>query len=112
MIEKLSEIEDFLSGNFVKSFTDGECRIYEFDKEKITIESKNDFNGNPTRVLRYHVLDIESMSSTWKIWDLSRAHANVYKELMKGNGGKGWTVMKITRIGLNKKTTYKVEGVR
>jgi hypothetical protein len=50
MTQKTEEIADFLWGNFVKSFEDGETRVYEFDKDKISIESKNDFNGNPTRV--------------------------------------------------------------
>jgi hypothetical protein len=45
-------------------------------------------------------------------WDLSRAHANVYHELKHGNNGKGWTVMEVTRDGLNKNTRYKVKGVR
>ena len=38
---------------------------------------------------------------------LSRAHKNVYHELKHGNNGKGWTVMKVTREGLNKKTSIK-----
>ena len=38
------------------------------------------------------------------IWDLSRAHANVYHELKHGNDGKGWTVMEITREGLGMNT--------
>jgi hypothetical protein len=112
MAAQRAEIEDFLSGNYVKAFDDGETRVYEFDRDNISIESKNDFNGNPTRVLRYRVRDVESVASSWKAWDLSRAHSNIYKELMEGNGGKGWKVMKITREGLNKRTTYKPEGVQ
>lgn len=59
MTQKTEEIVDFLWGNFVKSFEDGETRVYEFDKDKISIESKNDFNGNPTRVLRYVVRNVD-----------------------------------------------------
>ncbi len=111
MAQRNEEIEDFLSGNYVKAFQDGETRIFEFDRDSISIEQKNDFNGNPTRVLRFRVRDVNSMANTWKMWDLSRAHANIYRELTNGNDGKGWKVMKIRREGLNKKTTYKPEGV-
>jgi hypothetical protein len=52
------------------------------------------------------------MVQSRKFWDLSRAHANVYHELKHGNNGKGWTVMEVTRDGLNKNTRYKVKGVR
>lgn len=106
-----AEIDDFLSGDYIKSFQDGESRVYEFDVDATTIAPKNDFNGNPTRVLRFKVRDVESMTQTWKSWDLSRAHGNIYKELTQGNDGKGWKVMKITREGLNKRTTYKAHGV-
>lgn len=112
--QNAAEIEDFLSGNYVKAFEDGETRTFEFDRNDISVESKNDFNGNPTRVLRYRVRDVNSpMANTnsWKMWDLSRAHANIYKELTTGNDGKGWKVMKITRERVNKRTTYKPEGV-
>ena len=107
-----AEINDFLEGDFVRSFGDGEERIYEFDKNKIEVVNKPDFNGNPARVLRYHVRDVNSMANTFKMWDVSRMHRNIYKELMEGNGGKGWKVMKVRREGLMKKTTYHCEGVQ
>ena len=106
------EIKDFLEGPFVRTFGDGETRRYEFDVTKCKVESKNDFNGKPTKVLRYVVRDPESTVQGWKFWDLSRAHANVYRELRHGNKGKGWTVMEITREGLNKNTTYNPRGIR
>jgi len=43
---------------------------------------------------------------------ISRAHANVYRELRHGNKGNGWTVMEITREGLNKNTMYNPRGIR
>lgn len=106
------EIEDFLEGPFVKTFENGETRVYEFDVAQCKVVSKNDFNDKPTKVLRYVVRDPESMVQSWKFWDLSRAHANVYHELRHGNNGKGWTVMEVTRDGLNKNTRYKVKGIR
>ena len=44
--------------------------------------------------------------------DLSRAYANVYYKLIHGSNGKGWTVMEVTREGLNNSTRYKVKGIR
>src|SRR5690349_11853990 len=107
-----AEIEDFLEGSYVSSFADNEERVYEFDKSKIEVVSKADFNGNPSKVLRYVVRNVESESPTWKYWDVSRMHRNIYRELMAGNGGKGWTVMKIRRRGTMKSTQYIVEGVQ
>jgi hypothetical protein len=107
-----AEIEDFLGSAFVRSFGDGETRGYEFDVTQCKVVPKNDFNGKPTKVLRYAVRDPESTVQGWKFWDLSRAHANVYHELRHGNNGNGWTIMEITREGLNKNTKYKVKGIR
>jgi hypothetical protein len=56
-----AEIEDFLEGSFVNSFEDGETRVYEFDVTQCKVVSKNDFNGKPTKALRYVVRDPESM---------------------------------------------------
>ena len=106
------EIEDFLEGSFVKIFENGETRVYEFDVAQCKVVSKTSFDGKPTKVLRYVVRDPESMVQTWKFWDLPRAHKNVYYELRHGNNGKGWTVMEVTREGLNKNTRYKVKGIR
>ena len=39
-------------------------------------------------------------------------HSNVYHELKHGNNGEGWTIMEVTRDGLNKNTRYKVKGIR
>lgn len=107
-----AEIEDFLEGSFVKSFEERETRAYEFDVTQCKVVSKNDFNGKPTKVLRYVVRDPESMVQSWKFWDLSRAHSNVYQELKHGNNDKGWTIMEVTREGLNKNTKYKVRGIK
>ena len=112
MAAQNAAINDFLAGDFVKSFTDGETRIYEFDVSKTEVVNKPDYNGNPTRALRYHVRDVNSMASTWKNWDVSRMHRNIYHELTEGNGGKGWTVMKIRREGTMKNTKYHCEGVQ
>src|SRR5690349_12972672 len=111
-IAQKAEIEDFLEGSYVSSFDDGESRVYEFDKSKIQIVNKADFNGNPSRVLRYVVRNVDHESPTWKNWDVSRMHRNIYKELMEGNGGKGWTIMKVTRRGTMKNTQYLVEGIQ
>jgi hypothetical protein len=110
--QNAAEINDFLAGDFVKSFTDGETRIYEFDVNRTEVVSKNDYNGQPTKALRYHVRDVNSMAQSWKVWDLSRMHRNIYKELTEGNNGKGWKVMKITRDGLMRNTKYLCEGVQ
>lgn len=75
------EIEDFLEGLFIKTFEDGETRVYDFYVAQCKVVSKNDFNGKPTRVLRYVIRDPESMVQSWKFWDLSSAHPNVYREL-------------------------------
>jgi hypothetical protein len=107
-----AEIEDFFEGRFVRSFGDGETRVYGFDVTQCKVVSKNDFNGKPTKVLRYVVRNPESKVQGWKFWDLSRAHANVYHELKHGNDGKGWTVMEITREGLGMNTKYKPRGIR
>ena len=106
------EIEDFLEGSFVKTFENGETRTYEFDVAQCKVVSKTSFDGKPIKVLRYVVRDPKSMVQSWKFWDLSRAHANVYHELRHGNNGKGWTVMEVTRDGLNKNTRYKVNGIK
>lgn len=68
---------------------------------------------NSNNKYRYDTLsEMQSrMVQSRKFWDLSRAHANVYHELKHGNNGKGWTVMEVTRDGLNKNTRYKVKGV-
>jgi hypothetical protein len=88
-----AEIEDFLEGDYVRSFGDGETRVYEFDVTRCKIVPKPDYNGKPTKVLRYALRDPKSTVQGWKFWDLSRKHANVYRELKHGNNGKGWTVM-------------------
>ena len=106
------EIEDFLEGSFVKTFENGETRVYEFDVAQCKVVSKTSYDGKPTKVLRYVVRDPESMVQSWKFWDLSRAHANVYHELRHGNNGKGWTMMEVTRDGLHKNTRYKVNGIK
>jgi hypothetical protein len=98
------EIEDFLEGSFVKTFENEETRVYEFDVAQCKIVSENGFDGKLTKVLRYVVRDPESMVKSWKFWDLSRAHANVYHELKHGNNGEGWTVLEVTRDGLHKNT--------
>jgi hypothetical protein len=98
--------------SFVKIFEIGETRVYEFDVAQCKVVSKTSYDGKPINVLRYAVQDPESMIQSWKFWDLSRAHANVYHELKHGNNGKGWTVMEVTREGLNKNTWYKVKGAR
>jgi len=107
-----AEIEDFLEGAFVRTFGDGETRRYEFDLTQCKVEPKNDFNGKPTRVLRCVVRDPKSTIQGWKFWDLSRTHGNVWNELRHGNGGKGWTVMEITRRGLGMNTKHEVKGIR
>ena len=107
-----AEIEDFLEGSFVKSFEEGKTRVYEFDASQCRVVPKPDFNDKPTKVLRYVVRDPESMVQSWKFWDLSRAHGNVYHELKNGNNGNGWTIMEVTREGLNKNTRYKVRGIK
>jgi hypothetical protein len=61
-----AEIEDFFEGRFVRSFGDGETRVYEFDLPQCKVVPKNDFNGKPTKVLRYVVRDPESMVQSWK----------------------------------------------
>jgi hypothetical protein len=90
------EIEDFLEGSFVKTFENGETRVYEFDITQCKVVSKNGFDGKQTKVLRYIVRNPKSTVQSWKYWDLSRAHANVYQELRHGNNGKEWTVMEVT----------------
>ena len=108
-----AKIRDFLEGQFVKSFEDRETRVYQFDKEKVQLVDKIDFNNKPTKAVRYVVRDPESaLRDNWKFWDLSRMHRNVFDELRDGNNGKGWTVMEITREGLNKNTRYRVKGIR
>lgn len=58
------------------------------------------------------VRDPESMVQSWKFWDLSRKHVNVYRELRHGNKGNGWTIMEITREGVGVNTKYKPRGIR
>ena len=39
------EIEDFLEGSFVKTFENGETRVYQFDVAQCKVVSKNGFDG-------------------------------------------------------------------
>jgi hypothetical protein len=107
------EIEDFFGGDYVRSFEDGETRVYEFDVPRWKVETKPGYNGGPTtRVLRCVVRDPKSAIRGWKYWDLSRTHGNVWRELKYGNNGKGWTVMEITRQGTGMNTRYVPKGIR
>lgn len=106
------EIKDFLQGDFVSSFGDGETRVYEIDVTRCKVVPKRGYNGEPTKVLRYSVRDPKSTIQDWKFWDLSRTHGNVYRELKYGNNGKSWTVMEITRRGLAMNTKYEAKGIR
>lgn|SRR6476469_1544187 len=109
--KQMDMIDDFLEGKYVKPFEDGETRVYEFNIDATDVVDKNDYSGNPVQVLRFEVRNVDSTISNWKIWDLSRVHGGIYKELMNGNGGKGWRVMEITRHGLQKNTRYIAKGV-
>lgn len=71
------EIRDFLEGSFVKTFENGETRVYEFDVAQCKVVSKTSYDDKPIKVLRYAVRDPESMIQSWKSWDFSRAHQNV-----------------------------------
>lgn len=105
-------IDDFLEGPFLSPFKDGETRELEFDVSQSKVVDKKDFNGEPIQVLRLVVRVANSKYQSWKYWDLSRKHANVYRELKHGNQGKGWTVMQITRQGLYLNTRYMPKGVK
>lgn len=87
------EIDDFHQGSFIPPFKDGETRVLEFDVSQCKVVDKKDFNGNPIKVLRYAVRDPMSTVKSWKFWDLTRKHRNVYAELKHGNNGKGYTEM-------------------
>ena len=56
------EIEDFLEGSFVKTFENGETRVYQFDVAQCKVVSKNGFDGKLMKVLRY-VVRIQSLWS-------------------------------------------------
>lgn len=69
------EIEDFLEGSFVKTFENGETRVYQFDVAQCKVVSKNGFDGKLMKVLRYVVRDPESMVQS-KNLNIISLHAN------------------------------------
>ena len=42
------QIEEFIEGDYI-TIKDGESRVLEFNINKIKLEDKTDFNGNPVK---------------------------------------------------------------
>jgi aspartyl-tRNA synthetase len=107
-------VEDFLSGDFLPKFEDGETRTLEFLRYEFDDAMKGYGDGKPTRGIRFYVKDLQSPVKSEKKWEIkSRIQAKIIlTELKNGPEGKPWSVMAITREGLGQKTTYKAKGVR
>lgn len=106
-------VKDFLSGDFLPKFEDGETRTLEFVKYEVDDAMKG-FDGRPTKGVRFYVRDLESPVKSIKKWEIkSRRQAKtIFTELKLGNENKGWSVMNVTRIGLGAETKYSPKGVK
>ena len=106
-------IEDFLEGDFLPTFKDGETRTLEFVKFEYD-DAMRGYDGKPTRGVRFYVKDLQSPVKSIKKWEVkSRKQLRaIFYELKRGNEGKGWTVMQVTRKGLGADTIFDPKGVR
>jgi hypothetical protein len=101
------EIEEFIEGEYI-TIKEGESRVLEFDINKIKLEDKTDFNGNPVKKVQFVVIDPQDLQRREKKFELSKKHVpKIYNELKKGK-----TVLEIFRTGLGKQTEYHVKAVR
>jgi hypothetical protein len=101
------EIEEFIEGEYI-TIKEGESRTLEFDINKIKLEDKTDFNGNPVKKVQFLVMDPQDQQRREKKFELSKKHVpRIYNELKKDN-----TVLGIFRTGLGKQTEYHVKAVR
>jgi uncharacterized protein involved in exopolysaccharide biosynthesis len=101
------EIEEFIEGEYI-TIREDESRILEFDINKIKLEDKTDFNGNPVKKVQFIVINPEDLQRREKKFELSKKHvAKIYNELKKGK-----TVLEIFRTGLGKQTEYHVKAIR
>jgi hypothetical protein len=101
------EIEEFIEGDYI-TIKDGESRVLEFDINKVKLEDKTDFNGNPLRKVQFIVIDQQDPQRREKKFELSKKHVpKIYNELNKGK-----TVLEIFRTGQGKQTEYHVKAIR
>jgi hypothetical protein len=101
------EIEEFIEGDYI-TIREGESRTLEFDINKIKLEDKTDFNGNPVKKVQFLVIDPQDQQRREKKFELSKKHVpKIYNELKKGKA-----VLEIFRTGLGKQTEYHVKAVR
>ena len=101
------EIEEFIEGDYI-TIREGESRVLEFDINKIKLEDKTDFNGNPVKEVQFLVINPEDPQRREKKFELSKKHVpKIYNELKKGK-----TVLEIFRTGQGKQTEYHVKAVR
>jgi hypothetical protein len=100
------EIEEFIEGDYI-TIKEGESRTLEFDINKIKLEDKTDFNGNPVKKVQFLVIDPQDPQRREKKFELSKKHVpKIYNELKKGK-----TVLEVFRTGLGKQTEYHVKAV-
>jgi hypothetical protein len=101
------EVEEFIEGDYI-TIKEGESRVLEFNINKIKLEDKTDFNGNPVKKVQFLVIDPQDQQRREKKFELSKKHVpKIYNELKKGK-----TVLEIFRTGLGKQTEYHVKAAR
>lgn len=101
------EIEEFIEGDYI-TIREDESRTLEFDINKIKLEDKTDFNGNPVKKVQFLVMDPQDQQRREKKFELSKKHvAKIYNELKKGK-----TALEIFRTGQGKQTEYHVKAIR
>ena len=111
-IENLQSIEEGIeiSGQYFKPEPD-KMYVIRMDLEKdrilpVEIEKFKDANGKPIR--RYECKITHVNNGGQQFWDTSKTTCLQIIEQLK----KGFTVLKITRTGADRSTTYAIEGVQ
>jgi hypothetical protein len=101
------EIEMFIQSDYV-NIKEGESKTLEFIVTKTKLVDKLDFNGKPTKMVQFVVINSQDPQRTERKLELSRKHiAKIYNELKKGK-----TVIEIYRNGTGKETVYIPKSIR
>ena len=111
-IENLQSIEEGIeiSGQYLKPEPD-KTYVIRMDLEKDRIlpvenEKFKDANGKP--INRYECKITHVNNGRQQLWDTSKATCLQIIEQLKN----GFTVLKVTRTGADRSTTYQIEGVQ
>lgn len=89
------------SSKYIKVL-DGETRTFEFFPDETNSYESEKFGG-----LRFAYLVIEEGNNEKQIWEASMTTSNLIDELLL----KGYTKLRIHRIGSDKRTIYEVKPV-